>query len=549
MIEKEDVPLADCDDGKGAEDDEEVKRELPIWAMALPKEVVEEHLLSRLHVRDLFRMCTVHSSFSNSFSNIIPGLLPHLKTTQRPAGGLKLQKVEKSKKAEQPTTQSQPEVVSTSQELGLIEVVKEKELEVVELAAQMELPKDTDMTTQEEIQEKEGLDIVIDATIKLVEEAEFVVVEAKIADVIEAEGCRPGTPASPYEEASDDDDNGEHASEGEGVERGDDDALEADGSVLDDSPEADCEFVDVVPLEWRSGDKMEQEPPGTFWPLPTFNGLVGLDLGHVPHEFSEFHLFLMLFPLDLIDHIINETNMYANLQRGRCSSLHESMRRWVPLDRHSFLRFLGMALGMALNYMPSKKHYWKDDIIGSLHFPNFGDKMSHTSFQQIKRYISSQLIGSPDLECQTCCSSYKDHYNRYIFKSTRSTKKSSSDDERIDTNIERILKGSDDESPKGSQARGSLEFEKGDEDITSTPLKRKETKKSKVPKSTMQIDYPEAQAKVEERKRMLATTRVAKVATSIRLAPHTMEQARQARIEAAKKLQAESQRIAVEQKA
>ncbi|MCO5597163.1 hypothetical protein L7F22_051239 [Adiantum nelumboides] len=200
-------------------------------------------------------------------------------------------------------------------------------------------------------------------------------------------GGRLGTSASPYEEASDDADNDEHASEGEGVECGDDGALEADGSVLDDSPEADCEFVDVVPPKWRSGNKMEQEPPGIFWPLPAFNGLVGLDLGHVPRKFFEFHLFLMLFPLDLIDHIINETNMYASLQRGRCNSLHESMRRWVPLDHHSFLRFLGMALGMALNYMPSKQHYWKDDMIGSLHFPNFGDKMSHTSFQQIKRFL------------------------------------------------------------------------------------------------------------------------------------------------------------------
>ncbi|MCO5548140.1 hypothetical protein L7F22_001598 [Adiantum nelumboides] len=200
-------------------------------------------------------------------------------------------------------------------------------------------------------------------------------------------GDRPGTSANPYEEASDDDDNDEHALEGEGVECGDDDALEADGPVLDDSPEADCEFVDVVPPKWRSGDKMEQEPLGTFWPVLAFNGLVGPDLGHVPREFFEFHLFLMLFPFDLIDHIINETNMYANLQRDRCSSLHESMRRWVPLERHSFLRFLGMALGMALNYMHSKQHYWKDDMRGSLHFPNFGDKMSHTSFQQIKRFL------------------------------------------------------------------------------------------------------------------------------------------------------------------
>ncbi|MCO5593609.1 hypothetical protein L7F22_047624 [Adiantum nelumboides] len=147
-------------------------------------------------------------------------------------------------------------------------------------------------------------------------------------------GGRPGTSASPYEEASDDDDNDEHASEGEGVECGDDDALEADGPVLDDSPEADCEFVDVVPPEWRSGDKMEQEPPGTFWPLLAFNDLVGPDLGHVPREFSEFHLFLMLFSLDLIDHIINETNMYANLQRELSFHVVANLVKYFPRQGH-----------------------------------------------------------------------------------------------------------------------------------------------------------------------------------------------------------------------
>ncbi|MCO5608979.1 hypothetical protein L7F22_063198 [Adiantum nelumboides] len=195
------------------------------------------------------------------------------------------------------------------------------------------------------------------------------------------------TNPSPEYRENGDDDNDEHASEGEGVECGDDEALEAEGPVLDDTPDADLNFVDVVPPEWQSGDRMEQEPLDTFWSLPAFNELVGLDLGHTPREFTEFHLWLMLFPLDLVDHIIHETNMYANLQREMCQNSHESMRRWVPLDRHSFLRFMGMALGMPLHYMPSKTHYWKDDMMGSLHFPNFGEKMSHTSFQQIKRFL------------------------------------------------------------------------------------------------------------------------------------------------------------------
>ncbi|MCO5614874.1 hypothetical protein L7F22_069159 [Adiantum nelumboides] len=188
----------------------------------------------------------------------------------------------------------------------------------------------------------------------------------------------------PFDATDDEHSNDEHASEGEGVEGADDEALEAEGSVLDDSPEGDNDFIDVVPPKWNSGDGLEQEPHGTFRPLPPFNGIKGPDLGHLPCEFCDFHLFFMLFPLDLIDHIVSETNMYAEKERVRCGSLHDSMHRWFPIDHHSFLRFMGIALGMALHYMPSKRHYWKDEMVGSLVFPNFGEKMSQITFQQKK---------------------------------------------------------------------------------------------------------------------------------------------------------------------
>ncbi|MCO5607795.1 hypothetical protein L7F22_061996 [Adiantum nelumboides] len=98
-------------------------------------------------------------------------------------------------------------------------------------------------------------------------------------------GSRPTPSASPFDAVDDEHSNDEHASEGEGVEGADDEALEAKGPVLDDSPEGDNDFIDVVPPEWNSGDGLEQEPHGTFRPLPPFNGIKGPDLGHLPHEF------------------------------------------------------------------------------------------------------------------------------------------------------------------------------------------------------------------------------------------------------------------------
>ncbi|MCO5571360.1 hypothetical protein L7F22_025098 [Adiantum nelumboides] len=119
-------------------------------------------------------------------------------------------------------------------------------------------------------------------------------------------------------------------------------------------------------------------------------------------------------------------------------------------------------------------------------------------------------------------------------RATRCSKQeSSSNSEKTDTDKEG--------RPRQSSKNVPSKFEKSDEEDRSTPLKRKGTLKIKVPRSETQIAYEQAQARVEERRRQLATARAAKVAASEQ---QTMEQKRQARIEAAKKLQMERQRIA-----
>ncbi|MCO5546906.1 hypothetical protein L7F22_000344 [Adiantum nelumboides] len=78
-------------------------------------------------------------------------------------------------------------------------------------------------------------------------------------------------------------------------------------------------------------------------------------------------------------------------------------------------------------------------------------------------------------------------------------------------------KGSDkEESQKGARAKGPSEHENSDEEDTSTPL----DKKCKKPRSETQVAYAEAQAKVEERKKMLAEARAAKAATTKLAKPH-----------------------------
>ncbi|MCO5594122.1 hypothetical protein L7F22_048143 [Adiantum nelumboides] len=123
-------------------------------------------------------------------------------------------------------------------------------------------------------------------------------------------------------------------------------------------------------------------------------------------------------------------------------------------------------------------------------------------------------------------------------RATRSTKtKSSSDEEKMETD-------EDEDTQRDSQEKVLLEFEKDDEEDSSTPLDRKGKEKireSALPRSETQIAYAKAQRKVEERKKKLVDVRAAKKAASTTV-PQTMEQARQARLEKAKELQAKKKK-------
>ncbi|MCO5555108.1 hypothetical protein L7F22_008649 [Adiantum nelumboides] len=113
----------------------------------------------------------------------------------------------------------------------------------------------------------------------------------------------------------------------------------------------------------------------------------------------------------------------------------------------------------------------------------------------------------------------------------RSSKKSSSDDERTDTDKDQDSEESHKEdSLKGVEAPGPSEHERSDEEDTFTPL----DKKSKKPRTTEQILMDEAMARVEARRKELADARAAKATKSA--TPTTMEEARKLKMEKSKAL-------------
>ncbi|MCO5553126.1 hypothetical protein L7F22_006647 [Adiantum nelumboides] len=127
-------------------------------------------------------------------------------------------------------------------------------------------------------------------------------------------------------------------------------------------------------------------------------------------------------------------------------------------------------------------------------------------------------------------------------RSARS-KKSSSEEERTETDKEQDFQESAQEKvPKETEASIPSEYESDEED-TSVPLERKGQK----PRSREQVLMDEAMAGVEAQRKELVDARAAKAAGKTK--PMTMEEARKIKIERAKALQEERRRIEAEQKA
>ncbi|MCO5595068.1 hypothetical protein L7F22_049105 [Adiantum nelumboides] len=119
-----------------------------------------------------------------------------------------------------------------------------------------------------------------------------------------------------------------------------------------------------------------------------------------------------------------------------------------------------------------------------------------------------------------------------------------SDEEKTDTDKDRDSEEFDCEDIlKGAAVEGPSEYERSDEEDTSTPLK----KKSQKPRSREQVLMDEAMARVEARRKELADARAAKAAKIAK--PTTMEETKKLRIGKSKALQKERKRLEVEQKA
>ncbi|MCO5592148.1 hypothetical protein L7F22_046144 [Adiantum nelumboides] len=112
-------------------------------------------------------------------------------------------------------------------------------------------------------------------------------------------------------------------------------------------------------------------------------------------------------------------------------------------------------------------------------------------------------------------------------RTTRSSKKSSSDDERTDTDTDQDSKGSDKEDiQKGAEAKGPSEHEPSDQEDTSTPLDRKNARAAKAAKITKLMTMEEARKirkKREEKRKLEAEQKAQEEAAQTTQAAQTKE--------------------------
>jgi len=80
---------------------------------------------------------------------------------------------------------------------------------------------------------------------------------------------------------------------------------------------------------------------------------------------------LLLFPIDMIDTIINFTNSNGDIKIDNVKQKKLKKRQWKHIDRTKILYFIGMLITMGIVKKPSLRDYW--ETISLTYTPGFTD--------------------------------------------------------------------------------------------------------------------------------------------------------------------------------
>ena len=116
-----------------------------------------------------------------------------------------------------------------------------------------------------------------------------------------------------------------------------------------------------------------------------FSGQGGMKTS-IPPDYSPVDVFRLLIDDKVIDHIVCETNKYADREIAKITSKpHSRLKKWSPTNSEEIKQFLGLILWMGLVRLGSLENYWSKKIIYQQAIPT--SVLSRNRFQLLLSMI------------------------------------------------------------------------------------------------------------------------------------------------------------------
>ncbi len=95
--------------------------------------------------------------------------------------------------------------------------------------------------------------------------------------------------------------------------------------------------------------------------------------------------FCLFFTNDLLNKIIEYTNIYANNKFSKSKAKKQKKRIWKNINIFDLKAFIGIIIAMGIIHKNVIEDYWNDDSIFST--PGISDIMTYSQFSYIYKYI------------------------------------------------------------------------------------------------------------------------------------------------------------------
>ena len=102
----------------------------------------------------------------------------------------------------------------------------------------------------------------------------------------------------------------------------------------------------------------------------------------LPPEATADRFFYQLFPEDLIELIVNETNLNAE-QKQRAAGRQD--QNWTPVNANDIRAYFGIRILQGIKTLPSERHFWSRNKY--LHVKRVSDTMTRNRYLKINEYL------------------------------------------------------------------------------------------------------------------------------------------------------------------